>query len=59
MRFQLVGLSTLSMPWLCLKNPQMEDEIIYPELLMARVVRLNKLHKFWQLKDKENSLLTS
>ena len=59
MCFRLVGLSTPLVLMLCLKDPQMQDDTVYPEfLLMVGVVHWNKLPRYWQLKDKKNSLLT-
>ena len=44
---------------MCLKDPQMEDDTIYPELpLSVAVICWNKLPACWQLKDKKNSPLT-
>ena len=54
--FRVVGLSTPSVPTLCLKDQQMGDDTIYPELLLTvGEVRWGKLPGCWQLKDKENS----
>ena len=47
-----------SVPILCLKDPQNEDDIIYPKLLMVGMVVWTMLPGCWQLKDKKNSLLT-
>ena len=59
MRSRVVGLSIPSVPALCLKDQQIGDDTIYPELLMTvRLVCKNKLPVCWQLKDKENSPLT-
>ena len=59
MRFRLVSKSTPSVSILCLKDPQMRDDTIYPKLLLTiGVVRWNKLSGFWQLKDEKNSPLT-
>ena len=53
--FRVVCLSILSVSTLCLKDPQIWNDAIYPEILLTLgVVRWNKL----QLKDKKNSLLT-
>ena len=58
MRFQVVCLSIPSVLTLCLKDRQMGDDIIYPELLlMVGVIHWNKLPKCGQLKDKKNSPL--
>ena len=55
MFFREVGLSTSSVPTLCLKAPQTEDDTIYPEILLTvELARWNKLPGFGQLKDKEN-----
>ena len=53
---QGVCLSMPSVTTLCLKDPQMGDDTIYPELLTVGVSRWNKIRR--QLKDKKNSLLT-
>ena len=59
MRFRLIGLSTPSVPTLCLKDPLMGKDTIYPKLLLVvRVVCWNKLLGCWQLKDKKNSPLS-
>ena len=59
MRFQVVCLSPPSVPTLCLKDSQMGDDIVYPELLtVGGGVRWNKLPGCWQLKYKKNSPLT-
>ena len=58
MSFQVVGLSIPSESTLCLKDPLMEDDTIYPELLlMVRVIRWSKLPGRWQLKGKKNPSL--
>ena len=44
MRFQIVYLSILSVPTLCLKDPQRGNDIIHPEhLLTVGVIRWNKV----------------
>ena len=59
MGFRLVGLSTPSVPTLCLKDLLLGDDTIYPELLLTvGVDRWNKLPVCWELKDKKNSPLT-
>ena len=57
MRFQLVGLSTPSVPMINLKVPEMGDDTINTEFLTVGVDRWNKLTECWQLKDKKNSPL--
>ena len=58
MRFRVFGLSIPPVPTLCLKDPLMGDNTIYPEfLLTVEMIRWNKLPEFWQLKDKKNSPL--
>ena len=58
MHFWIVGLSTPSVPMLCLKDPLMEDDTIYLELLLiARMVCWKKLPGCCQLKDKKTSSL--
>ena len=54
MRFRLVCLLTFSVPMLCLKDPLMGDDIIYPELLTAGVICWIKFPGCWQLKNKKN-----
>ena len=59
MHFQVVCLSIPSVPALCLKDPLMGDDIIYPVFLLeVEVIHWNKLPKCWHLKDKNNSPLT-
>ena len=59
MCFQLVCLLTPSVPMLYLKDPQIGNGTIHPELLLTvGVIHWNELPGFWQLKDKKNSLLT-
>ena len=58
MRLRIVCLSIRSLPTLCLKDPQMVNDTIHPELLTVRVVRWSKLPGSQQLKNKKNRLLT-
>ena len=58
LRLRLVGLSTPSVPTLCLKDPKMRDDTIYPELLTVGEVRWNRLPVGWQLKYKKTFPLT-
>ena len=54
MHFQVVGLLLPILTALCLKDSQIRDDIIYPELLPAvGVIRWNKLPWYWQLKNKK------
>ena len=56
--FWVACLSIPSVPTLCLKDPQMGNDIFHPEcLLTVGMVRWSKLSGCWQLKDKKNSLL--
>ena len=55
--FRLVGLSTPPVLTLCLKDPQMWDNTIYPEYLMTvGVILWNNLPGCWPLKDKKLSV---
>ena len=47
MCFQLVGLTTPSVPTLCLKDSQMKDDTIYPELLTVEVLATEKQEKLY------------
>ena len=57
MRFQVTCLSIPTVPTLCLKDPQLGNDTIYPNLLLT-VVHQSKLPWCWQLKDKKNYPLT-
>ena len=57
MRFRVVGLSIPTVPTLCLKVPQMGNDIIYPKLLTVGLIHWNKSPGCRQLKDKKNSPL--
>ena len=50
--FRRVGLLTPFTPTLFLKDPQKEDEAIYPELLTVGGIRWNNLPGYGQPKDK-------
>ena len=57
MRFQVFCLIILSVPELCLNDPQMGDDTIYPEyLLTVGVIRWNKWPRCWQLKTRKTLL---
>ena len=56
MRFQIVCLSIVSMPTLCLKDPLIEKDIIHPELLLVvGVIRWNKVD--WVLETQKQGEL--
>ena len=58
MRFQVVDLSTTSVPTLYLKDPQMGDDTNYPQLLTVGVICWSLLATQRQKKKKKNVLLT-